>query len=154
MGGYLNNNTASGWYGSLSSTWQNMIEDGAWYLRTVGSGMSYKASICATVNPIASGGTKTSTCSKTTISVSAKVGLPRLGEMFASRSASSPESSENMIIITPKDTSTLHTVNSYGSGASDAYYLNFPARPSIYLKSSVIITGGDGTPSNPFTLTM
>lgn len=37
---------------------------------------------------------------------------------------------------------------------SNASYANYAVFPALYLSSNVKITGGDGSESNPFTLTL
>ena len=59
-----------------------------------------------------------------------------------------------MWLITPSTTAYVWDVNKknvcYHSGLSNTY----AARPSIYFKSNVVITGGSGTKSDPFTIAL
>ena len=83
--GYLNDTSESGWYGSISSEYKNMLVKGTYYLGTVGSGVSYKNAICSVSNT-----TKTTKeCSKLSGSSvwTGYVGLPRVGEMFSAQLA-------------------------------------------------------------------
>ena len=54
--------------------------------------------------------------------------------------------------LTPYNTSLVRYVN-YG-GSVDSYDVanSSGGRPTINLKSNVVITGGDGTKENPFTV--
>ncbi len=144
-GGYLNTT----WYGSLSTDYQNMIETGTWYSGTVGSQASYKLSICATVTT----GTLTSTCTRTTVSTTAKIGLIRLGEMFSSHLAISGEAA-SFRLLTPDSSSTVFYGPTNANIFTGAVTTAYATRPTFYLKAGVYITDGDGTPSNPFTIAM
>ncbi len=154
-GGYLNNDTTSGWYGSLSSNNQNMIETGTWYFSgIVAHTASYKKSICETVNPLENGGTLTQTCDKTTTTATAKIGLLRLGEIFATQIGDGSTSSSNIELLSPTAATSIHYVTSTGAISSQSVSNVTSTRLTFYLKSSVKIASGDGTPSNPFTIAM
>ncbi len=133
---YLNNT----WYNSLASI--SMLDKGTYYIKAMSSG-SYKNSLCNTDNTTET----TKTCVKTTsIWNTGYVGLPRYGEMFASQQGNGYSSSSYIWLISLYGVSNYGSVDYYGLSASLA------ARPSIFLKSDVFITGGDGTKSNPFTI--
>ena len=142
---YLNNT----WYNSLASI--NMLDKGTYYIKTRSSG-SYKNSLCNTNNT-----TETiKNCVKTTsIWNTGYVGLPRYGEMFASQQGGGSSSSNDIWLITPSNSSNVWyaTESGIANGNTAPSYTN-AARPSIYLKSNVVITGGDGTKSNPFTISI
>ena len=55
--------------------------------------------------------------------------------------------------ISPRKTSSSY-YDVYTASSFDALYasLNYRVRPSVYLKNSVKITGGDGTSNSPYTL--
>ena len=135
---YLNNT----WYNSLAK--KNMLDKGTYYIKQVSDGASYKNSLCNTNNTTET----TKNCVKTTsIWNTGYVGLPRLGEMFASQSV--------IWLITPYSSSFVWSV----SGDRYRSYNNYPfyskgARPSITLKSNIVITGGSGTKSDPFTIAL
>ena len=140
---YLNNT----WYNFISETYKNMLVAGTYYLGTVGSGASYKASICSTV----SNTVPTADCEKTSNTWTGYVGLPRYGEMFASQQGSG----STIWLITPYSSSIVRGVYIDGdanislpSGATNG------ARPSINLSSSVKITGGTGLKNDPFEISM
>ena len=113
---------------------------------------SYKNSLCNTNNT-----TETiNDCVKTTSIWNGYVGLPRLGEMFASQQGEDYNSSNNMWLITPKNNNEVYNIISSGYGSTFSISLSrgYCARPSIYLKSNVVITGGSGTPNDPFTIAL
>ena len=145
---YLNNT----WYNSLSP--KNMLDKGTYYTEQAsGSRASYKKSLCNTDNTIET----TKDCVKTTSVWKGYVGLPRYGEMFASQQGEGYNSSSNMWLISPHNVSYGWNILNNGMGS---YSNTIPsdntaaARPSLYLKSTVKITGGDGTKSNPFTISL
>ena len=72
--------------------------------------------------------------------------------MFASIQKNS-YSGARITLITPSNSSNIWAVFSNGAGYDDITK-DVYARPSIYLKSNVVITGGDGTKSNPFTIAL
>ena len=121
-----------------------MIEDSTtWYLGTVGYGASYKQAKYTDET------SNTLTSSITT----AKVGLLRLGELM---SGQFDRDSNNAVYwtLTPYSTSSV-------CGVHNSCFANSPpltdasgVRPSINLKSSVQITSGTGTKSDPFVLTL
>ena len=145
---YLNNT----WYNSLAP--KNMLDKGTYYTEQAsGSRASYKKSLCNTDNTIET----TKDCVKTTSVWKGYVGLPRYGEMFASQQGEGYNSSSNMWLISPHNVSYGWNILNNGMGS---YSNTIPsdntaaARPSLYLKSTVKITGGDGTKSNPFTISL
>ena len=128
----------------VDSAYSNMIEESTtWYLGTVGSGASYKlAKYTNTTDNILTSSTTTS-----------KVGLLRLGELMAGQF---DRYSNNTYYwtLTPDSASGVRGV--YNNGYVD---FNSPSstggvRPSVNLKSSVIITGGEGTKERPFELAL
>ena len=139
---YLNNT----WYNSLAQ--KSMLDKGTYYIESMPGG-SYKNSLCDTYNTTEI----TKNCVKTTnIWNTGYVGLPRFGEMFAIQQGNGYRSSENMWLITSSNSSDVWNVGSYGDTRSSNHSSTLAARPSIYLKSNVVITGGAGTKSDPFTI--
>ena len=142
---YLNNT----WYNSINETYKNMLVAGTYYLGTTKG--NYKASICAT----ASNTVTTADCEKTSSTWTGYVGLPRYGEMFASQQGNSYSFSSDMWLITPYSSLYVRNVGSDGSAG-----VNYPSsstrgvRPSINLSSAVKITGGLGTKSSPFEISL
>ncbi|MCI5702075.1 MAG: hypothetical protein MR266_04850, partial [Erysipelotrichaceae bacterium] len=140
---YLNNT----WYNGLAQ--KSMLDKGAYYIKASSSG-SYKNSLCNTNNTTET----TKDCVKTTsIWNTGYVGLPRYGEMFASQQGSGYNSSSNIWLITPSS-SLIWSVNNYGNANLSNPSSTNGVRPSINLKSNIVITGGTGTKSNPFTIAL
>ena len=141
IGTFLNGEYLTSYVGD---SYSSMIEESTtWYLGTVGNGASYWLAkySSATGNEL------------TTSTTTAQVGLLRLGELMAGQF----DRDENNILywtLTPYSADRVRHVNENGF----AYYSLLPlrggVRPSINLKSSVIITGGDGTKNNPFTIAL
>ena len=154
---YLNNT----WYNSINSNSKNLLTKGTYYLgnisyyNTSNTRSNYKDGICANKYTVET----TKKCAKTTaIWNLGYVGLPRVGEMFASQLERSYENSSDMWLITNATEGNndvlqfkLENLNGgWGTYLTDKYAV----RPSLYLKSTVKITGGDGTKSNPFTISV
>ncbi len=142
---YLNNT----WYNSLAS--KSMLDKGTYYVKAVPGGISYKNSLCNTSNTTET----TKSCTKTTSIWNGYVGLPRHGEMFASVQGKINNMSDMMWLITPYETSSIRYIYSDSNlKYHDEFSTNHAARPSIYLKSNVVITGGSGTKTDPFTIAL
>ena len=90
--------------------------------------------------------------SLTSSTTSAKVGLLRYGELMVGQ-FDRYENNTYYWALTPYSTSNIHRVDNY-STATYGYSASsvFGIRPSVNLKSNVVITGGDGTKQKPFTL--
>ena len=58
----------------------------------------------------------------------------------------------NYWLITPCSTSEMNIMSSYGYSYFNQVTNAFSIRPSLNLKSNVVITGGDGTKNRPFTI--
>ena len=135
-GEYLN----SGNY--LTSEQVNMIEDNTtWYLGTVGVGKSYK--LAKYIN---------NSMSEYTTNTKATVGLLRLGELMSGQ-FDLVENNSYYWTLTPYTSTNLRLVHSQGYAHS-----SYPPttalgiKPSLNLKTNVIITSGDGTLQNPFEI--
>ncbi len=141
---YLNNT----WYNSLAQ--KSMLDKGTYYIKVMSSGF-YKNFLCNTNNTTET----TKDCVKTTsIWNSGYVGLPRYGEMFASQQGNGYNSSSTIWLITPYSSSNVWSVSGLGHAGSSNPSNTFGVRPSINLKSNIVITGGSGTKSNPFTIAL
>ena len=139
IGAFLNGDYLTNY---VDSSYSSMIEDSTtWYLGTVGSGTSYK--LAKYTDTDMSGYTTTT---------DAKVGLLRFGELM---SGQFDRYSDNTAYwtLTPYSTSSVRIVNDNGSASNGSPSYAFGVRPSINLKSSVQITTGTGTKSDPFVLT-
>ena len=133
---YLTNGTY------LTSDQLNMIEDNTtWYLGTVGSGTNYK---------LAKYQDATSS-SLTTATTTAKVGLLRSGELMAGQ-FDKYGNSTSFWTMTPYSTSNVCEVSNNGYGSYNSLPSSDSSRPSMNLKSNVVITGGDGTKNSPFQI--
>ena len=129
----------------VDSTYSNMIEDNTnWYLGTVGSGTSYKLAKYTDIN-----------MSNTTSSTNAaKVGLLRLGELMAGQFTYSENNTTYWLLTLNNTGIYVRTVFLAGNGSFNYTTKSFGIKPSLNLKSNVIITRGDGTLQNPFELTL
>ena len=128
----------------VDSIYSDMIEDSTtWYLGTVGSGASYKLAKY----------TDTVMSSLTSSTTEAKVGLLRFGELM---SGQFDRYSNNTYYwtLTPYSTSNVRYVRYDGYANNYSPSNAYGVRPSVNLKSNVVITGGDGTKDRPFTLAL
>ena len=150
IGTFLNGEYLTNYVGNAYS---DMIEDSTtWYLGTVGSSDSYKLAKYTDTN-------MSSTVSTTT---NAKVGLLRFGELMAGQfercavkgSHSSTGLTTNYWTLTPYSSSHVRDVINYGHASYTYSALASGVRPSINLKSNVVITGGLGTKEQPFELSV
>ena len=139
IGSFLNGEYITNY---VDSKYINMIEDNTtWYLGTVGYGVSYKlAKYTNTTDNILTSSTTT-----------AKVGLLRSGELMDGQ-FDRAESNIDYWLLTPSSSTSAHYVTYYGVLQSDISSISHGIRPSLNLKSKVIITSGDGTRYNPFIL--
>ena len=143
IGSFLNNDYLKTNNGYLRGVDIALIEENTtWYLGTVGECVSYKLAKY----------TDTNMSSLTSTIAEAKVGLLRYGELMSGQ-FDRYGNNTSYWTLTPGSTSNVRYVNSYGSvfdsspsSSSSGVYL------SLNLKSNVVITGGDGTKNNPFTL--
>ena len=134
---YLNTDNAY-----LNSEDIEKIEDETiWYLGTVGSGVSHKLAKYTDTN-------MSSTTSSTT---DAKVGLLRVGELMAGQ-FDKRSNNNNYWLLTPFNERYGTHVTVEGNFSDPDLRNSFGIRPSLNLKSNVVITGGTGTKSDPFTL--
>ena len=121
-----------------------MIEDSTtWYLGRVGYVASYKLAKYTDTNM---SGYATST--------DAKVGLLRFGELM---SGQFDRYGNNTIYwtLTPYSSSSVRSVYNNGSASNGSPCGDSGgARPSLNLKSNVVITSGDGTKNNPFQIAL
>ncbi len=139
IGTFLNGEYLTNYVGN---NYTNMIEDSTtWYLGAVGDGTSYRLAKYTdiTSNVLTSNITQ------------AKVGLLRLGELMAGQ-FDIYESNTNYWLLTPYNDVTIRDIGNSG----DSYFISilwvYGIRPSLNLKSNVVITSGDGTKENPFHL--
>ena len=135
----------------VGNTYSSMIESNTtWYLGTVASGTSYRLAKYADT-------TSNTVTADTTV---ATVGLLRMGELMAGQSqrytvkgeSSSTGLTQNYWTLTPVSSSIIRRINNYGNSSHTLTTTPEGIRPSMNLKSNVIITGGNGTKSDPFTI--
>ena len=141
IGAFLNGEYLTSYVGN---DYANMIDESTtWYLGTVGIGTSYKLAKYTDT-------TETALTSSTTIE---KVGLLRFGELMAGQ-FNGDINNQDYWILTPSDTSSERGIVRNGKSGSASSTSNIGVRPSLNLKSNVIITGGTGTKSDPFTIAL
>ena len=150
IGAFLNGEYLTSYVGS---SYRNMIEPSTtWYLGTVGNGASYRLAkySSATGNDL------------TTNTTTAQVGLLRFGELMAGQfdryaikgGSSSTGFTTDYWTLTPYGTSLVRYVYRYGNAIYYSPSTTYGTRPAMNLKSSVMITGGSGTKSDPFVLSL
>ncbi len=143
IGIFLNNEYLNIGNGYMTSEDIAMIEDSAiWYLGTVESGTSYKLAKY----------TNTTDNLLTLNTVTAKIGLLRMGELMTGQFDIN-ENNTPYWTLTPSSLSHVRSIYIYGDASNRYNPTNASGvKPSLNLKSNVVITGGDGTLQNPFTL--
>jgi len=133
-------------------TYDTMISQGTYYLGYYGDNVSYKNTICKTSNTTDT----VIACEKiddTNKIYTGYVGLLRVGEMFSLQLGSGYATSSSMWLITPDSGSYVRRVENRGNLAFNSPWSNtFGVRPSINLKSTIVILGGDGTLEHPFII--
>ena len=142
IGAFLNGEYLTNY---VDSTYRDMIEESTtWYLGTVGSGSSYSYKNAKYIDT-----TGTSITSNVT---QAKVGLLRFGELMAGQ-FDRFGNNQTYWTLTPYSSASVRYVGSIGSARNNSpSSFSYGARPSMNLKSNVVITSGDGTKQSPFTL--
>ena len=144
IGAFLNSKYNNQYLSNLyfTSDQLNSIENNTtWYLGTVGNGESYKLAKYEDTNM----------SYLTSTTTNAKVGLLRLGELMAGQ-FNKYGSNIEYVLLTPHSGISIRTVDNDSRTIYDAPRYSFGAKPSMNLKSNVIITGGEGTKNNPFTI--
>ena len=136
IGAFLNGDYLNSY---VDSSYSSMIEESTiWYLGTVGSGASYKLA------------------KETETTTTAKVGLLRMGELMSGQFDGYGNNNITYWTLTPYSTVVnVRSINIDGNANYSSPSGNsFGVRPSLNLKSNVVITGGTGTKSDPFTLAL
>ena len=135
------------WLKKIDSTYNeeegtsSILTKGTYYIKTYVSG-NYKNAVCNSV----SNGTTIKNCEKTTNTWVGYVGLPRYAEMFTG------SSSTFTWLLTQ-----YNTIRVWCTGNDGRVYNGTPAtgaavRPSINIKSEIVIKSGDGTKQSPFEI--
>ena len=139
IGAFLNGDYLTNY---VDSTYSDMIEDSTtWYLGTVGSGTSYKLAKYADAN-------MSSTNSSTT---DAKAGLLRFGELMSGQFDRYGNNTYYWT-LTPYSASSVWRVSHNGNAHNNSPSIVYGVRPSLNLKSNILITEGSGTKEDPFIL--
>ena len=141
VGSFLNGEYLTNY---VDSTYIDMIEDSTtWYLGTVGRGVSYRSAKYSSTT----GNTLTSNIT------TASVGLLRHGELMAGQ-FDRRDNNTTYWTLTPYNTSNVRSVDYSGRASYYSPSDTYGVRPSMNLKSNVVITGGSGTKSDPFTIAL
>lgn len=146
IGKYMND-----WYNATSENDEAGTYTGLYISST------YKAMIATSTEGVkwyTGAGTSTYdyTQSKTGTPVSTPIGLGYYGEMFSTQFGSGYDSSTNTWLMTKYGGSNVWYVNNYGRARSSSPTTSNGARPSMYLKSDVKITGGKGMENDPYEI--
>ena len=135
--------------GDYLNSYIDMIEENTtWYLGTVGEGTSYKLAKYTDET----GNTLTSS------TTDAKIGLLRMGELMAGQfekyyaNESTTGLTTTYWTLTPHNLSVVRKVDDNGGGSNYGPSNAFGVKPSLNLKQNVVITSGNGTKNNPFTV--
>ena len=137
IGQYLNSQSY------LSDNNQNMLVESNWYLGKFNDGDNYKLAKY-----------KSSDMTELNEYVTAKIGLLRVGELMCGQ-FDTRYSNGNYWTITKEDNTNIRGISV--TGYTRAYSFSdtdVAIKPAMNLKSNVVITGGDGTKSNPFTIAL
>ena len=132
-------------------TYNTLLAQGTYYLGTYGSGASYKNTICKNSN------TTDTVLDCVKIDDSSKlytgyVGLLRAGEMFASQLRKDFDSAKYMVLISPYNSSKITYVNRNNCLFDSSIGSNRVVRPTLNIKSTIVIKSGDGTIQYPFII--
>ena len=126
----------------VRENYSDMIEDNTiWYLGTVGSSDSYKIAKYTDTN-----------MSEYATSTDSKVGLLRVGELMAGQ-FNIYRNNTTYWTLNPYNMFVMRFVGINGDTNSAEPIYAQGIKPSLTLKSNVIITSGTGTKSDPFVLT-
>ena len=144
IGTFLNNDYLNTNNGYLTSDNLQMIENNTlWYLGEVQNGLNYRLAKYVDEN-----------MTDTTINTSAKVGLLRLGELMSGQ-FDNYENNSSYWLLTPyfrkQGVWKMQAFGAYTFG-EDSSKIFYSIKPTFNLKQNVVITSGDGTKENPFTL--
>ena len=140
IGSFLNGDYLTSY---VDNEYSEMIEDSTiWYLGTV-SATSYKLAKY----------TDTNMSSTTPTITNAKVGLLRFGELMLGQ-FDRGDNNTGYWTLTPHNAYNMNEVQRSGSMISGTPRSALGVRPSLNLKSNVVITGGNGTKNSPFELSV
>lgn len=117
-----------------------IVTNNIWYLGNVDNGRNYILAKYADTN-----------MSEYSPTVLSTIGLLRLGELMSGQ-FSVFDSNTLYWEITPTGDIGMRIVDKNGNAGYNGFEFNYGVKPALNLKSNVIITGGDGTKNDPFTL--
>ncbi len=128
----------------VDSSYNEMIEESTtWYLGNVAAGENYKLAKYAGIN-----------MATYTTSTEAKIGLLRMGELMSGQFTYSENNTTYWLLTLNNTNICVRTVFLAGNGSFDYTTKSFGIKPSLNLKSNVVITGGNGTLKNPFQIAL
>ncbi len=127
----------------LSSDMINLIDNGIWYSGMIYAGSNYKLAKYS----------DTSATNVVSNNSTAQVGLLRLGELMNGQ-FSPYNNNVGIWTLTPIGSNLIRRIGYNGDSYFEQPQINVPFKPAMNLKSNVVITGGDGTKSNPFTVAL
>ena len=136
IGNFLNNDFLSNYLEDYQPSL--LVENAEWYFGTVASGGSYKLAKYQGIDD------DTLTNDTTT----ARVGLLRYGELFATQGSDD----NNFVTITPINTTTMHYI---GDGDWDMEISTTDGaeiKPAMFVMEGVYIVHGSGTKTDPFII--
>ncbi len=140
---YLNHT----WYNSIPNTYKKMIVNDTYYLGVVFEPSHYKSTICSDANLDT---VTTKTCTKYTSNdvdktYTGKIGLPRIGELFASQGS---DTAADFLTLTPYDSvgvGYIRNISDIGQSRANRPTSGQTAvRPTFTLKRGIKITSGTG----------
>lgn len=138
---YFLNNATNSFYSWYSNSTKNMIKQTTWKLDTSGYGKDY--------SNLNNGTASTYPARTNDGTVSAYVGLPTWGEMYTGNDLNYSYWLINRWQGSPSHVSRVYT--SGHAGGTDASSWT-AVRPVVTLKSNILIGGGTGTMTNPYSL--
>ncbi len=137
---FLNHSFLDPNQGFLTESQLGMIQKSIWYLGTVDTGVNYKFAKYSNIDN-----------QSLALSTEAFVGLLRLGEQFATQMQGRVFGTD-YYLLTRNNSGMRSVINNGGLYNSSPSFLFGGIRPSVHLKESIKITGGEGTKQNPFTI--
>ena len=143
------------WYPSISQNYRDMLVDGIYYIAKYPLKTSYKTTICNDANLDI---VRVKNCNKysdTDHIYVGKVGLIRIGEMFAAQQLDYELKPPSLWSITPFDdieNRIVHESNTLWHHKTWGGY--HVVHPTLYLNSNVKIIGGTGLFDSPYEITL
>ena len=141
------------WFPTISSNYQSMVVDGTYYLGEYSDYTHYKNTICQDSDldhVLVKSCTKYTAIDKV---YTGKVGLSRIGEMFAAQQLDYEKEPLEMWTITPFDfqeNRIIHETNSLWRHKTWGGY--HVVHPTLYLKEGIKISSGNGTFNSPYQI--